>query len=66
MKLTVNGEEYEHGRDGRLPSLLEELDIEAQRVAIMVNGDVIPAQQRAGVNLSAGDKVEILTFAAGG
>ena len=66
MKLTVNGEPHEHAGDGSLTSLLEELEIEADSVAVMVNGNVVHAARRAEFTLSEGDTVEILTFAAGG
>jgi len=65
MKLTVNGEEREC-RARTVLALIEEMGACAVRVAVLVNDDVIPAAQRADRILKEGDRVELVTFAAGG
>ncbi len=66
MRITLNGESHEHGGDGSLPQLLQELGADRERVAVMVNGQVITRQKRPSYLLSDGDTVEVLTFAGGG
>jgi len=66
MQLTLNGESYEHTGDGTLLSLLAELEADPDRVAILVNGTVVPKTGREGVTLRDGDCVEVIAFAAGG
>lgn len=66
MKLTVNGDEYDHGGDGTLVSLLQELGVKPERVAVMINDEVVEKSDRENARLNAGDRVEVLTFAQGG
>lgn len=65
MKLVVNGEEIETSGTF-LADLVVQMGARPDRVAIMVNGEVIAAAQRDAVALKEGDRIEILTFAAGG
>ncbi len=66
MQLIVNGNSHEHQGDGSLPSLLEELQAADDRVAIMLNDNIISRRNRESVVLCAGDRVEVLMFAGGG
>lgn len=65
MKLVVNGEEIEASGTS-LADLVVQMGASLDRVAIMVNGEVITAAQRDAVALKEGARIEILTFAAGG
>ncbi|WP_048645593.1 sulfur carrier protein ThiS [Nitratireductor soli] len=65
MKLTINGEE--HAVDARtLAALLDELDYDPSFLATALNGDVVPAGERAACGLSDGDRIEILAPMQGG
>ena len=66
MQLTVNGKAHEHAGDGTLPSLLDELGARHDRVAVLVNDDVVAREERNSIALSPGDRVEVLGFAGGG
>ena len=66
LKLTVNGEAYEHRGDGTLLSLLDEMGVDPERVAAMLNDRVVPKAERGTAHLAPGDRVELLTFAPGG
>jgi len=66
MKLTVNGETHVHKGNATLPALLTELKVDGNRVAIMVNDDVVAKDERASIVLKTGDRVELLMFAGGG
>lgn len=66
MQLVVNGESVNLPGVATLASLLEVLHIRGDRVALLVNDDVVPPAARAAFVLHEGDRVEILTFAGGG
>ena len=66
MKLTVNGDPHEHRGDGTVAALVRELGANPERVAVLVNGDVVPRNRRAETRLADGDTVELITFAGGG
>ena len=66
MRLTVNGESYEHKGDGTLMSLLSEMGAEPERVAVMVNEVVLDKTKYDSTSLKDSDAVEVLYFAGGG
>ncbi len=66
MQLIVNGESVNLPGVTTMASLLEALHVRADRVALLVNDDVVPPAARATFVLHEGDRVEILTFAGGG
>ncbi|MBZ9760139.1 sulfur carrier protein ThiS [Mesorhizobium sp. CA14] len=65
MKLIVNGEALE-ARAATLDALLKELDYEGNWLATALNGDVVPAANRAEFRLADGDRIEILSPMQGG
>ncbi len=66
MKLTVNGNQTEHGDDLSVEGLLRELDIEPGRVAVEVNLKIIKKDHYQDHLLNDGDSVEIVNFVGGG
>ena len=66
MKITVNGKSYESRNAGSILDLLDEMNIPADQVAIVVNDDVVAPKRRAYIMLREGDRIEILTLTAGG
>ncbi|MBU4365496.1 MAG: sulfur carrier protein ThiS [Kiritimatiellae bacterium] len=66
MHLILNGETIEQPRPCSLEALLRELKLKAERVATVVNDDVVPSSLRAARQVQEGDRIEILTFAGGG
>lgn len=65
MKITVNGERQEiQGRT--LAELCATLGYDDARIATALNGDFVPAKQRADTVLKEDDKVEILAPRQGG
>ncbi len=69
IAIVLNGEPRDvRARDGAatIAALLTELDLGAQRVAVEVNGDVVPRAEHASHALAPGDKVEVVTFVGGG
>jgi sulfur carrier protein len=66
MSILVNGEPREVRRDCRVRDLLVALDVGQKRVAVAVNGDVVPRSSHADTALAPGDHVEILEAVGGG
>ena len=66
MRLTVNGEEYEHEGDSALVSLLQSLEADRARVAVVINDDVVARADYDATTIVDGDRIEILTLAGGG
>jgi len=63
--IVVNGEPVDAlGRS--VAEVLELLGLETRGVAIARNGDVVPRSQWGEVRLTEGDRIEIVTAAAGG
>jgi sulfur carrier protein len=66
MKLTVNGGTVEVPEGSTVAALLSHLRIDATRIAVERNHDVIPRRTYAEAQLAEGDEVEIVTFVGGG
>jgi len=72
MQIQLNGEAYDleagPGRDGppTLADLVAALDLEGRRLAIEVNGELVPRSEHASFRLSPGDRVEIVHAIGGG
>ena len=66
MRLIINGETIERPAPCSLEALLRDLKLKDERVATVVNDDVVPSGLRAARQVQGGDRIEILTFAGGG
>ena len=66
MNIQVNGEKRKISAGKNLAGLVKTLHSPKQRIAVLLNDDLIPADKQAGHVLKEGDRVEILTFAGGG
>lgn len=66
MHLRVNGESREVADGITVTQLLALLKINAPRVAVEVNAQVVTKARHADTLLKAGDEVEIVTFVGGG
>ena len=66
MQLIVNAEPYELKQGDSLVGLLRELGANPERVAVLINDEVVAAAARQTRKLADGDRVEILAFAGGG
>lgn len=65
MRLTINGKP-EETEAATLAALVEALGKPQANVATALNGDFIPARERAATTLHEGDTVEILAPLQGG
>ena len=66
MKLTVNGKEHECLSGVTVTMLIEQLSLTGRRVAVELNGDIVPRSQHPEVALTDGDRVEIVVAVGGG
>ena len=66
MRLTVNGEGIDVDGSATIPALLSKLGVRPERVAVLVNDEVVPEAERDARTLRDGDRLEVLTFAGGG
>ena len=66
MRLTVNGEGVELDAAPTVEQLVLERAPEHRRVAVAVNGDVVPRSAWGRTSLAPGDAVELLVAVAGG
>ncbi len=65
MNIFLNGEPHVVENPG-IPALLQDLNADPARVAVVLNGDIVPRAGRDRVELNPRDRVEIMTLAGGG
>jgi len=66
MKLLINGEDREFNSPLSLSSLVEQLGMKTDRVAIELNRNIVARERWAETNLAEGDRLEIVHFVGGG
>lgn len=65
MQLTINGELREVA-PGSVTNLLQQLDIDPQRVAVELNQEILPKAAYDATTLKDNDSLEIVQFVGGG
>jgi sulfur carrier protein len=66
MQILVNGESRSVGPRTDLPALIDELRLAGRRVAVELNGSIVPRSTWAQVLLAEGDRLEIVHAIGGG
>ena len=66
MQITLNGEPFEIDKPLSVVALLEQLDIDARRVAVEHNLTIIKRHRFPEVIVGDGDQIEIVNFVGGG
>ena len=66
MHIQVNGEDREIVEGSTVTTLLRELEIRSDQVAVEVNLKIIDRQEFDGWVLQESDRIEILSFIGGG
>ena len=66
MRLIINGEPRDFSKDLTLSSLIEQLGMRSDRLAIELNRDIVPRTRWSEVTLNEGDRLEIVHFVGGG
>jgi thiamine biosynthesis protein ThiS len=67
MRLVINGEEREFAGDLlTLASLVEQLGMKSDRVAVELNRDIVSRERWPETSLHEGDRLEVVHFVGGG
>jgi sulfur carrier protein len=66
ITLSINGQQRQFPASLRLSELITELDLAGKRVAIELNGEIVPRSQHAAVSIKQGDQLEIVVAVGGG
>ena len=66
MKIVLNGDTVTVDADSTVATLLQAKGLGERRVAVEVNGDILPRGRHAEHVLAAGDRVEIVHALGGG
>jgi thiamine biosynthesis protein ThiS len=66
MRLIINGEDKDFSGVTTLASLVEQLGLKADRLAVELNRDIVPRIEWSSKPLSDGDRLEIVHFVGGG
>lgn len=66
MRLTINGEERSFEGALDLAGLVQALGLDARKVAVERNLEIVPRSTYGRVLLSDGDRLEIVQFVGGG
>ncbi|MFZ2949420.1 MAG: sulfur carrier protein ThiS [Desulfuromonadaceae bacterium] len=66
MYIVLNGDSAESADGSTIDALLQKLGISRERVAVELNGAIVPKGDYEKQLLSDGDKIEIVHFVGGG
>ncbi|WP_309644556.1 sulfur carrier protein ThiS [Phenylobacterium sp.] len=66
MTLTINGEERAFSGLSSLAALVAQLGLDARKVAVERNLEIVPRSAYAATALADGDRIEIVHFIGGG
>lgn len=66
LELTVNGEPRTLDGTPSVAGLLETLGLNAKKVAVERNLEIVPKSAYAATQLETGDRIEIVAFVGGG
>ena len=66
MRLLLNGDEREIAEVSNVADLVAALGLDARKVAVERNLEIVPRSTYADTALADGDRIEIVTFIGGG
>ena len=67
IQVKLNGQDRDFGPGASLLNLLESLGVEeARHIAVALNGEVKRRDELAGIQLSDGDRIEVVRAVGGG
>lgn len=66
MNITLNGKPKQLAEHSTVLSLLQLIELADKRVAVEINGDIIPRSQHPSHLIVEGDQVEIVVAVGGG
>lgn len=66
INIVINDSSYEVDDGTTVCEVLDLIGADHDRVAVVLNEDVVPKARRTGTTVHDGDRVDVLVFAAGG
>ncbi len=66
MQILVNGAPCQLPNDSRVTDLIEQLGYTGKRIAVELNGEIVPKSRHADTPLTEGDQLEIVVAVGGG
>ena len=66
MEITLNGEKFTLETGSNIVNLIDKLDLNADKLAIERNLEIVPKSKFAMTIIEEGDKLEIVHFIGGG
>jgi thiamine biosynthesis protein ThiS len=66
MNLQINGQSRKFDSPLLLAALIEGLGMQFGRVAVELNGNIVPREKWSATSLAEGDELEIVHFVGGG
>jgi thiamine biosynthesis protein ThiS len=66
MRVQLNGEPREFDAPMTVASLVAKLGLDARKIAVERNLEIVPRSTYASVSLTDGDRLEIVNFVGGG
>ncbi|HET7586474.1 MAG TPA: sulfur carrier protein ThiS [Gammaproteobacteria bacterium] len=66
MQITLNGESADFPDDLTATRLIEQLELGGRRIAMEVNGEIVPRSRYTEYTFQPGDRVEIVHAIGGG
>ena len=64
--IIVNGKEINLTEDTTVAEYLEQNQYQVKRIAVELNGDILPKYSYSDTMLEDGDRLEVVTFVGGG
>lgn len=66
MQVKINGETHEYDSDVSVAMLIEQLGFAGRRIAVEINGEIVPRSLHIEHQLQEGDQIEIVQAIGGG
>jgi sulfur carrier protein len=66
MQIKINGDSKDLNDDCSVHQLIQQLDLADKRIAVELNGEIVPRSQFPETTLNADDRIEIVQAIGGG
>ena len=66
LEFIVNGKSRSITGPANVTQLIQEMDLLGKRIAVEINGEIVPASQHSSYKISSGDNIEIVGAIGGG
>lgn len=66
LNITINGEPRQFAAGQTVASVVEALALTGKRIAVELNGEIVPKSRHAATTLAPGDRLEIVVAVGGG